>query len=240
MRKYKEKALITVMVLLVVTTKSSGYLKEKTYKENVFELKSHIEEIEVQNRYLDLQLRATTDELKGVREEHEQLVKELEEQVVKLEERAKLPSVSRGSSLRPVSNDLTKPSGVTEERIEEVLKGTKLEGLAEYYIQAERDYGINAKFLVSLSIEESGWGKSNIAITKNNLFGFQAYTKNTSKASTFSSKGECILFVGKYIAENYLTEGGKHYNGVTVESVHKKYAENPKWARNIKSHMNRF
>ena len=185
-------------------------------------------------------LKATVDDLTALKEEQDQLIKDIRGRLQTLEERAKLQSVSRGATYTKSSNDLTKPSGVTEERINEVLKDTNLNGLGKYYIQAEQQYGISAKFLVGLSIEESGWGRSNIAKTKNNLFGFQAYTNDTSKASTFSSKGECILYVGKYIAENYLSPNGKYYNGVTVESVHVKYADNPKWASNIKAHMNRF
>ena len=247
-----------VRVLIVALTLSLASMGVYTYQENSYNkeidrltlekrlevgvMRTKIEALEEEIEVLveeNSQLQATTDELKGLKEEQDRLVEELKGRVNKLEERAKQPSVNRGSTSR-TSNDLTKPSGVTVERIEEVLKGTKLEGLGKYYMQAERDYGINAKFLVGLSIEESGWGKSNIANTKNNLFGFQAYTNNTSQARTFSSKGECILYVGKYIADNYLTEGGKHYNGVTVESVHEKYADNPKWASNIKAHMNRF
>lgn len=244
MRLNKDK--YVALVLAVTMSVSLGSVIYTTNQSNIYQEETErvLEIVEIRDlkiKALDdknKELQATVDTLTKVEEEQDQLIKELGIKVYKLEERAKLPTVSRGASSN--TRDLTRPSGVTEERIEEVLKDTKLAGLGKYYIQAERDYGVSAKFLVSLSIEESGWGKSNIANSKNNLFGFQAYTNNTSKALAFNTKGDCILHVGKYIAENYLTEGGKHFNGVTVESIHIKYADNPKWASNILAHMRRF
>ena len=43
------------------------------------------------------------------------------------------------------------------------------------FIEAQNTYGVNAMMMLSLAINESGFGKSQIAIEKNNLFGHAAY-----------------------------------------------------------------
>lgn len=43
------------------------------------------------------------------------------------------------------------------------------------FITAQNTYGVNALMMLSLAINESGFGKSQIAIEKNNLFGHAAY-----------------------------------------------------------------
>jgi hypothetical protein len=41
----------------------------------------------------------------------------------------------------------------------------------------------------------------------------------------------------KYISENYLTAGGKYYNGVSIDGIGKRYATDPNWSTAIKKHM---
>lgn len=43
------------------------------------------------------------------------------------------------------------------------------------FIEAQNTYGVNALMMLSLAINESGFGRSQIAIEKNNLFGHAAY-----------------------------------------------------------------
>lgn len=136
--------------------------------------------------------------------------------------------------------DLTNPSGVGVRHINYVLEGTGLEGLGEYYIQAEKDYGVNAFFLVGLSALESAWGNSRLAQDRNNIFGFMAYDRNVDMAKRFDTKGESILHVAKYLKENYLTVGGKYYNGVTVEGVNVRYSSDKNWNKKISLIVNRL
>jgi len=140
--------------------------------------------------------------------------------------------------------DLTTPSNLTIEQLEFALNSVpnnKLVGLGEFYIQAEKEFGINALFLVSLSALESGWGRSGLAIYKNNLFGFNANDRNPyGDAKRFESKEKCILYVAEYIKEHYLTEGGKYHSGFTLKDVNKRYASSSTWDDKIASIMNRF
>ena len=149
--------------------------------------------------------------------------------------------VSRGGSRETHISyymDLNEKTQLTKEDIDKVLDNTKLEGLSQAYVDAEDNYGINALFLLSLSIHESGWGKSTLAQTKNNLFRFQAYDHNVNKAKYFNIKEECIDYVAKYIKDNYLTSTGRYYNGVTIYAINKLYASDKNWSTKVYDTMN--
>lgn len=130
--------------------------------------------------------------------------------------------------------DLRKPSGLTEELANELLKGTGLEGLGKAFVEAEHTYSVNAYYLMAHAAWESEWGKSKLARNKNNLFGYQAYDSNPyHSARVFSSKGESIMTVAKYIGKHYLNSTGDHYNGHNLSGMNIKYASDKNWARGI-------
>ena len=142
------------------------------------------------------------------------------------------------TSIEAVYSDVRLSSGVTGEQIDAKLKGTEMEGLGNAFVQAEQKYGVNAWFLTGLAIHESGFGSSPIAKEKNNLFGFQAYDHAPfENAATFDSKEASIDHVAKYLSEAYLSPGGTYYNGVSIDSIGKRYATDPQWASKIKRHM---
>jgi len=62
-------------------------------------------------------------------------------------------------------SDLTKPSGLTVERIERFLHGTALAGLGKAYMETEARYHVSANYLVADSILESAWGTSRTTAT---------------------------------------------------------------------------
>lgn len=135
--------------------------------------------------------------------------------------------------------DLNTPSYLTAKQIDNILIGTKLEGLGWAYKKAEDTYGVNALYLLAHSALESGWGTSAISNTKNNIFGFTAYDASPGQSATsFATKADCILVVAKYIGEHYLQENGKHYNGSTLKGMNIKYASDQEWAYKIASIMN--
>jgi beta-N-acetylglucosaminidase len=133
--------------------------------------------------------------------------------------------------------NLTSKSNVTVYELNQALKGTRLEGLGRSFILAEEKYGVNAVFLCSVAILESGWGSSKIARNKNNLFGFSAYDSNTSKAKRFRSKSACVDYVARFLSNNYLTHGGRYYNGRTLNAVRKRYTSSTKWDDHVANIM---
>ena len=156
-------------------------------------------------------------------------------------------SVSTGSSVNnagsattvnAIYDDVRVSSGASATDIDSRLAGTGLEGLGTSFVEAEKKYNVNAWFLAGLAIHESGYGSSKIATEKNNVFGFQAYDASPyASARTFNTKAEGVDTVAKYISENYLTSGGKYYNGVSIDGIGKRYATDPNWSTAIKKHM---
>lgn len=118
--------------------------------------------------------------------------------------------------------DLTKPCGLSAKQLSLGLRG-ELSALADEFIAAEEKYGVNAVFLGAVAALESGWGKK--CFRPNNIFGWSG--------KDFGSKEECIDFVASKIAEHYLSETGKYYNGKTVSGVNVCYNGNPFWERKV-------
>jgi len=81
--------------------------------------------------------------------------------------------------------EMLTPCGISENELATQIKG--LAPYAEAFLQAEEQYGINAKLLIAISALESGWGTSELAKTNNNLFG---WTSSSGYAS-FNTVEEC-------------------------------------------------
>jgi beta-N-acetylglucosaminidase len=121
--------------------------------------------------------------------------------------------------------DLREPSGLTPVLLDSAFEGTAMEGLGVYFINAEHKYGVNALFVASIAVHESGWGTSSFARNRNNLTGYRAYTNNPNKAHVFKSKESNIMETARMLSEAYLTQGGAFYSGgYTLTHVYKRYA----------------
>src|ERR1039458_4475753 len=130
--------------------------------------------------------------------------------------------------------DLALPSGENAQTIDGFLAGTALAGLGATYMQAEKTYGVSARYLVAHSIEESDWGTSAIAQNDNNLFGYGADDSDPGgDASAFPSFAACILYVAQQVKEKYLTPRGEYYHGPTLRGMNVDYASDPLWASKI-------
>lgn len=105
-----------------------------------------------------------------------------------------------------VDSDLTVISNCTAEQFDEMLKGTKLEGLGSSLVKAEQESNVNGLYLMGLACLESSYGNSKYAKERNNLVGWNAVDSNPNKATYFTSKDECILYVANKLKTNYLTE----------------------------------
>lgn len=120
--------------------------------------------------------------------------------------------------------DLRTPCGFTEEQLEKALRH-KLKGYAWAYLKAEKEYGINAVFLASVSALESGWGRH--CFKPNNIFGYGR--------KSFDSYEDCIDFVASRLEKNYLSEDGKYHHGTTIDAVNKSYNGRKVWAKSVKN-----
>lgn len=129
--------------------------------------------------------------------------------------------------------NLLTPSYIKEETLAKAFQNTKMQGLEKYFIQAEKETGINALYLAGLAVHESGWNTSKFAEKRNNLFGWQAYDNDLDKTKYFESKGECILFVAERIKTLYLNENGMFHSGYTIESISSRYASDKEHSKKV-------
>ncbi|MDO4869109.1 MAG: hypothetical protein Q4A65_02280 [Bacillota bacterium] len=127
------------------------------------------------------------------------------------------------------SMDMSKPSGVTVEDLKLVTK-SGLVGLEEKLYQMEQDYNLNCLFLLGIASHESAYGTSQFH--PNNICGY-GY-------SGFSSKEECLDTVGRALAKYYLTPGGAHYKGTTIDDVNRTYAADPAWDSKVANKVTYF
>ncbi len=154
-----------------------------------------------------------------------------------------------------IDMDLSKPSGLTLDDYEKIFSDLSQDtnnifkdNYSAFY-EMENKYHINGIFLASIAIHESGWGTSQIAKDKKNLFGFGAYDSNPYEyAVTFSSYSDGIEEVAQALAKNYLFPAGTeiydgeiargiYHNGTTVESVNIRYASDPNWYTKVFNYM---
>ena len=117
------------------------------------------------------------------------------------------------------------------------------------FYNAEKKYNINGIFLASIAIHESGWGTSQIASEKKNLFGYGSYDATPYESSfDFVDYSEGIETVAKSLVKYYLNPTGTkiydgetaaawYYNGPTLEGVNTRYASDSEWHKKVFSYM---
>ena len=119
--------------------------------------------------------------------------------------------------------------------------GSSLLGWGSSFKKAEDTYGVNALYLLSHAIHETGWGSSAIARDKNNLFGFKAYDWDAyNSAAPFANFEDSILYVAQYVQTRYLSPSGTYYYGANLKGMNTKYATDERWADKIAGIMARF
>ena len=112
------------------------------------------------------------------------------------------------------------------------LEETPMEGLSDYFVEAERLYGINSLFLASLVANESSWSTSDRAVYQNNLTGHAVYDRG-SIGTVFNSKRESILKTAEMLARDYTNQYGIYHNGSAVWNINTKYSEDKMWYKLI-------
>ncbi len=117
------------------------------------------------------------------------------------------------------------------------------------FYNAEKKYNINGIFLASIAIHESGWGTSQIASEKKNLFGYGSYDATPYESSfDFADYSEGIETVAKSLVKYYLNPSGTkiydgetaaawYYNGPTLKGVNTRYASDKEWHAKVFKYM---
>lgn len=131
--------------------------------------------------------------------------------------------------------DMTRKSGLTAEEFDYILNkniaerygytNSALLNTGSYLVHIEETYNVNGLLAIAISSWESGHGRSNIAINKNNLFGLSYADGKSRKA--FASKFECFDYWGSLIRRHYIDKGF-----TTIDEIAYKYCYNTRfeWA----------
>jgi flagellum-specific peptidoglycan hydrolase FlgJ len=96
--------------------------------------------------------------------------------------------------------------------------------LAEAIHQAELTYHINGLYIAAAAGIESAWGTSDFATTRNNFFGYEAYTASPDDAASFPSPQASVDAFVNLLKQDYLHPGGQYYNGPTLHGIYVKYS----------------
>lgn len=111
------------------------------------------------------------------------------------------------------------------EDLNRCLKGTKLEGQGQMFLDAQKKYGINAIFLMAIARLESGYGKK----PQKNQYSIFGTGDRTSK-----SYSQCLDKLGNNLKQNYISKN----NLETISAINKKYSPvNSKWSVEIAKNM---
>lgn len=119
--------------------------------------------------------------------------------------------------------------------------GSKLRGLGQAFKDAESIYGVNALLALGVSINESAYGMSTIAQTKNNLFGLKAYDSAPGEsADSFATPKDSVIdFTKNYISRGYADPADWRYFGGFLGNKNRgtnvKYASDPFWGEKATS-----
>lgn len=154
-----------------------------------------------------------------------------------------------------IDMELNKPSGLTLNDYKKIFTGLPddankiFQNNYSVFYNVEKKYNINGIFLASMAIHESGWGTSQIANDKKNLFGYGSYDSTPYESSfDFVDYSESIETVAKSLVKYYLNPSGTkiydgetaaawYYNGPTLSGVNTRYASDKQWHEKVFKYM---
>lgn len=123
-------------------------------------------------------------------------------------------------------------------RVQSVVgnKASALKNEGNTFVNAQNTYGANALLTFGLAVNESGWGQSNYALNRNNIFGHAAFDSNPDNATSYKSVADSINQHTKvYVSESYLDPhdfSGRYHGGHLGDKksgMNVSYASDPYW-----------
>lgn len=223
--KLGREGLMTILGIVATTIIIGGLIILPLSKENK-ELYSKIERINKVNDDLfkenDNLIQKSNEKTEEINKKDKK-IKELQEKIKDFEFK----------SINYNIEDITQPTNIKIEQLKILFKSNStydnLEGLEKAFVNAEKEYGINAMFLLGIVSQESGFVSSRRAIEENNLTGYAIYQNSSEKA--FDSKYECILATARLLKNEYV-DGRKIKD---IRSINEVYCpdDNYKWSNSI-------
>jgi len=114
------------------------------------------------------------------------------------------------------------------------VSSSKMLTTGSAFVETQKKYTINSLLMFGVAGNESAWGTSDIANSKNNLFGLNAVDSNTGNADVFKSVETCIEdFAYGWIHKGYLNGKSWKYRGPHLgdkrSGINVCYASDPYW-----------
>lgn len=177
---------------------------------------------------------------KNINETVENTVKEIQQEIVQTEEQPTEEQKQVSNLNISFDMNLLTKSNITIEELQKGFANTNMQGLEQYFINAENETGINAIYLAGLATHESDWNTSDFAKERNNLFGWQSYDSNLNATKRFASKEESIMTVARALKKMYLSENGCYFNGYTISGISKRYASDKQHDQKVFRNMQKI
>lgn len=127
-----------------------------------------------------------------------------------------------------------------------VNKGSRLYQTGAFFYNAQEKYGVNAILSLSLSRNETGNGKSKLAIEKNNGFGLNAVDSNPYHAADWytSFRASILGYASKWITYGYADPTDYRYFGPQFgdkgTGMNVKYASDTYWSEKMAANYYSF
>lgn len=177
---------------------------------------------------------------KNINKTVENTVKEIQQEVVQIEEQPTEEQKQVSNLNISFDMNLLTKSNITIEELQKGFANTNMQGLEQYFINAENETGINAIYLAGLATHESDWNTSDFARERNNLFGWQSYDSNLNATKRFASKEESIMTVARALKKMYLSENGCYFNGYKISDISKRYASDKQHDQKVFRNMQKI
>lgn len=177
---------------------------------------------------------------KNINETVENTVEEIQQEIVQIEEQPTEEQKQVSNLNISFDMNLLTKSNITIEELQKGFANTNMQGLEQYFINAENETGINAIYLAGLATHESDWNTSDFARERNNLFGWQSYDSNLNATKRFASKEESIMTVARALKKMYLSENGCYFNGYTISGISKRYASDKQHNQKVFRNMQKI
>ena len=110
-----------------------------------------------------------------------------------------------------------------------------LKGAGNAFVNTQDIYTMNSLMMLGVSINETGWGTSSLALEKNNMFGLNAIDSDAyGNADTYPSVADCIKYYAYVWMQNrYLSGMNFRYSGPHLgdkaSGINVSYASDPYW-----------
>lgn len=212
-------AIIFFMATMVIPPRGHEKLAyaETFYATRTIENNIELQEIKIKSNYERMMEHAAY--VKAQRE-YQEKVAQRDAEVVRITE-----SNNRKNNVHFNPENLLSISNITVDELNSIFnikgKPAMLE-LSQAFVDAEREYGVNAIFLVGLVAQESWWAEIP-AGDGDNVTGMGVFNPHYKGHTYGGSRYRNIMATAEQIKNNYLTPGGAYYHGVATTDVNVKY-----------------